>query len=212
MTDAENAAVIDPLKPKEGILRRLYYWTLSWAHTPYGVPALFVISVAEASVFPLPPDLLLAALVLGKPKEWKKFAFWCTAGTMVGAVIGWAIGFYLWSFLHTFFFTYIPGFTPAAFEKISHMFQNYAFWIIVAKGLTPIPFKVVTIAAGVCEVSILVLLASSLISRGIRFYAVAGVIAWKGEVAKIWMDRYLEWILLSVFVGLVVGLAALKFL
>jgi membrane protein YqaA with SNARE-associated domain len=169
-------------------------------------------SVAEASFFPLPPDILLTALVLSKPQEWKKYALWCTIGTVLGGILGWAIGFYLWANVQDFFFHYIPGFTPALFEKVSGTFRENAFWIIVFKGLTPIPYKIVTIAAGACQVSLPILIVASLISRGIRFYGVAGVIAWKGEVAKIWMEKYLEWILLSVFVGLVIGIVVLKFL
>src|SRR5947209_8270140 len=112
----EPVPVAEP--SKKGLMRRLYDWCLKWADTPYGVPALFVMSFAEASFFPIPPDILLLALCFGKPKKAFQFAAWCLLGSVTGGLLGYYIGYALWtSFSEVFFSAHL--FTKAQFEGVS---------------------------------------------------------------------------------------------
>jgi membrane protein YqaA with SNARE-associated domain len=197
---------------KSNLLRRLYAWTLHWAETPYALPALCFLSFIESSVFPLPPDLLLAPLCFSQPKKWLTYAFWCTVFSVLGGILGWVIGFYLWQWTSSFFFHYVPGFTQARFDKVGSWYQENAFWIIVAKGLTPIPYKLVTITAGVFKVSLLTLITASIFCRSGRFFLVAGLIRFLGPKAHDFIEKHLETTLLVTFVLLILGFFALKLL
>jgi membrane protein YqaA with SNARE-associated domain len=192
--------------------RKLYYWTLHWADTRYGVPALFVISFLESSIFPIPPDVLLMPLCFAQPKKWVQYAVWCTLASIIGGVVGWMIGAWFWDAVGPFFFQYVPGFTQAKFDKMAGMFSEYGFWIILVKGLTPIPYKLITITSGVFHFSIWQLIVASVISRAGRFFLVAGLIRAFGPKVRPFLEKHFDKALLMVFVGLVLGFAVLKFL
>jgi len=210
--DAEPAAAMELARQTRHPLRKLYYWTLHWAGTRFAIPALFVISFAEASFFPVPPDVLLLPMCLAKPKKWFIYALWCTLGSVLGAVAGWLIGFYLWQAVSGFFFKWIPGFSAEKFDSMAAVYQHYSFWIIMGKGLTPIPFKLVTISAGACRVSLPTLIVAAIISRGARFFGEGLVVRLFGERARPFLEKYLTWVLLAGFVLLILGLFALNFI
>jgi len=201
---------MDKAKATKNPLRKLYYWTIHWAETKFALPALFTVSFAEASFFPIPPDVLLMPMCFAQPKKWVRYAFWCTMGTVLGAVGGWLIGTYLWSVLSPYFFKYVPGFTPEQFEKVSQLFREYGFWIIIIKGLTPIPFKVITICAGACKVPLWTLIVASFLSRAARFYMVAGLIRAFGERVRPFLEKHLDFILFVGFLMLLLGVASVK--
>lgn len=195
---------------KASALRRLYAWVLHWAHTPYGIPALFAIAFAEASFFPIPPDVLLMALVLGKPAHWKRMAAVCMLGSVLGGLAGYAIGWGLWEAVHGFFLTYV--FSPEVFDKVVARYEANAFLTVFTAAFTPIPFKVITIAAGVGHISIPALILGSVAGRGGRFFLVAGLLGRYGAPMKAFIDRYFE-ILTLVFMALLIGsFAAVKYL
>jgi membrane protein YqaA with SNARE-associated domain len=210
--DVAPATAMELARQTKKPLQKLYYWTLHWAGTRFAIPALAVISFAEASFFPIPPDALLLPMCFAKPRKWFIYAFWCTLFSVIGAVAGWLIGLYLWEAVSGFFFKWIPGFTPAKFESMAKLYQQYGFWIIMVKGLTPIPFKLITISAGACKVSIWNLVVASIISRGARFFGLALLVRIFGERVKPFIEKYLPWVLLACFAALVLGLFALKFL
>lgn len=193
-------------------LKRLYNWVLSWADTPYGTPALFFLSLAESSVFPIPPDVLQIALSVARPKRSLFYAAVSTAGSVVGGAIGWWLGFALWAAVGDFFFSYVPGFTQQNFDHVAHSYQNNAFLAIFAAAFTPIPYKIFTIAAGVCQVSLATLLIASVLGRGGRFFLVGGCIYLFGPRVKAWLDRYLEITTVALVVLGVLGFAAVKYL
>ncbi len=197
---------------KENILKRLYNWTISWAETPYSMLALVVLAFTESSFFPIPPDVLLIPMVFAMPKRWWSIALVCTISSTLGGVFGWGIGHYGWSILKDFFFAYIPGFTPELFNDVSQMYKENAFLAIFGAALTPIPYKIFTIAAGVCDVSILQLVVASILGRGGRFFAVAIVIYFVGEKAKPFIDKYFNIIVSAFFVLLVLGFVAIKYM
>ncbi len=188
--------------PKKSIIRRLYDWVLSWADTPYGTPALFILSFAESSFFPIPPDVLQIALAASKPR----WAFWYAtvdlAGSVLGAILGYIIGFYLWEATQTWF---IPAlFSAEQFHYVEGLYAGNAFLAIFTAAFTPIPYKIFTIAAGVCELSLFTLLAASVVGRGMRFYLVAALMFFFGPTVKHWIEKYFD-ILAIVFTVLLIG-------
>lgn len=191
-------------------LHKLYYWTLHWAGTRFAVPALFVISFAEASFFPIPPDALLLPMCFARPRKWFFYAFVCTLASVLGAIAGWLIGFYLWEGVSGFFYAYV--FTREAFAQMAEWYRQHGFWVILAKGLTPIPFKLITISAGACKVPLPVVVGAAIISRGARFFGLALVVRIFGDRARPFIEKYLTPLLLACFVLLIGGLFAVKFL
>ncbi|MCX7982501.1 MAG: DedA family protein [Syntrophales bacterium] len=201
------------------LLRRLYDWVLHWAETPYGGPALFFLALAEASVFPIPPDPLLIALVLGSQRKAFRFASICTLGSVMGAIIGYAIGYLVWwsspgqfSPVAWFFFHHIPGFSIPLFETIQKQFEDWNFWIIFTAGFTPIPYKVFTVAGGACAINFPMFLFASIVSRGARFFLVAALI-WKfGAPITAFIDRYFNWLAILFTILLIGGFVIIRYL
>jgi membrane protein YqaA with SNARE-associated domain len=193
-----------------GAIRRLYFWVLHWAHTPHGLAALFLISFAEASFFPIPPDVLLMALVLGKPSAWVRFAAVCTAGSVLGAIAGYYIGFGLWALVDQYFFQYV--FSVEVFESVVQKYEANAFLTVFTAAFTPIPFKVITIAAGVAQISVAMLVLGSVLGRAGRFFLVAGLLGRFGTPMKAFIDRYFEILTLAFTVLLIGSFILLKYL
>lgn len=201
------------------ILRQLYDWMLHWATTPYGAIALFLLAFAEASFFPIPPDALLIALVLGARKKAFKFASISTAGSVAGALLGYAIGYFVWwgaegefSPFAIFFFDSIPGFTENIFYNVQSLYDEWNFWIIFTAGFTPIPYKVFTITAGAFNINLILFVIASIISRAGRFFLVAFLI-WKfGDPIKSFIDKYFNWLAIAFTILLVGGFVAIKYM
>lgn len=188
-----------------GVLRRLYDWTLSWADSRWGPAALAALAVSESVFFPIPPDPLLMALALGKPRHALRFAALCTAASVLGGVGGYFVGVWLWQSVDQFFFAYVPGFTEANFRYVQSKYEENAFLAIFAAAFTVIPFKVFTIASGVFEVGLGVLVGASALGRGLRFFSVALLLRWLGAPAKDFIDRHFNTLTVVFFVLLVLG-------
>lgn len=184
------------------IFRNLYNWVLTWAESVYSQYALFILAFAEASFFPIPPDILLIALCMGKPVKCFFYATICTIGSVLGGMFGYLIGYGVWQVVKGFFFTYV--FSENLFNKVQILYKENAFWSIFTAGFTPIPYKIFTIAAGVCEVSFLTLVSASILSRGARFFLVSTTI-WKfGPSVKTVIDKYFN-LLTILFTILLIG-------
>lgn len=202
------------LRPDRGkraevlLLRRLYDWVLSWADSPFGTWALFALAVAEASFFPVPPDVLLIALALGAPRLSLFFAFVCSVGSVVGGVAGYGIGAFVWSQVSDFFFRFV--FTQQQFDYVAELYRSNAFLAVFAAGFTPIPYKVFTLAAGVCEVNFPVFLVASVVSRSARFFIVGGLIAVFGAPIKAFIDRYFNALAILFFLLLAGGFVVIR--
>jgi len=200
------------------IVRKLYDWVLHWADTKYGAFALFILAFAESSFFPIPPDALLIALVLGAQTKAFKFAANCTIASVLGALAGYAIGHFLWwtpsnefTGIANFFFANIPSFTPEAFFNIQKMYEQYDFWIIFTAGFTPIPYKLITISSGAFNINMAMFIIASVISRGARFFLVAFLI-WKfGPQIKSFIDKYFNWLAIAFTVLLIGGFLVIKY-
>ncbi len=207
---SENAPLSPP--PKPGVIRRLYDWVLHWADTPYGTPALGILSFAESSFFPVPPDVLLIALGIGKPKRAFFYALVCSLASVAGGVVGYLIGAGLWSLLANFFFTYIPGFTPEVFAKVEALYREWGFVVVLIAGFTPIPYKVFSIASGVLGMGLPLFAATSALSRSARFFIVSAMIYFFGEPIKKVIDKYFNLLSILFVILLIGGFFAIKHL
>jgi membrane protein YqaA with SNARE-associated domain len=201
-----------------GWIRRLYDWVLHWAETPYGAGALFILAFAESSFFPIPPDALLIALVLGAPAKAFRLALNCTAASVLGACFGYAIGHFAWwsapgafSPVALFFFRHVPGFTVELFQQIQGLFEQWNFWIIFTAGFTPIPYKVFTVSGGAFAVNFPMFLIASVVSRGARFFLVAWLIRRFGAEIRGFIDRYFNWLAILFTVLLIGGFALVRY-
>ena len=199
-----------PQEKRPGIVRRLYDWVLSWADTPYGPIALALIAVAEASFFPIPPDVLLIALVLGRPDRYLVLAANSTISSVLGGLAGYAIGVFFMDSLGMPIIEFYGK--QGAFSTLQAQFQQVAFLSIFAAGLTPIPYKVFTIAAGACKLDIAVFFTASVLSRGLRFFVVASLLKAFGPSIKIFIDKYFNILSVVFTIVLIGGFAVVKFL
>ncbi len=204
-------------------LRQLYDWTLSWAETPYGTPALFLLAFAEASFFPVPPDVLLIALALSKRSRALFYAAICTLGSVTGGLLGWYIGFGLWKSLGVFagcpeygggawFFEHIPNFTCQNFGAVKLQYDANAWLALFTAAFTIIPYKVFTIGAGVFSVSLATLVAASIAGRGARFFLVGLLIYFVGPPVKDFIEKRFDMMALLFTVLLVGGFVLVKYL
>jgi membrane protein YqaA with SNARE-associated domain len=196
------------------LLRRLYDWVIHWAETPYGTPALFFISLAESSFFPIPPDVLQLALSFSRPRRAFFYAAVSAVASVLGALIGWLIGHLFWVSTESFFYRYVPGFTPEHVEHVGRLYQQNAFLAIFGAAFTPIPFKVFTISAGIFSdyVSLSTLIIASALGRTGRFMLLAACVRLFGPTMRRIVERHFELVTLALFALLVGGFVAIKYL
>ena len=186
--------------------RRLYDWTLAWAYRPSSSGALFALSFAESSFFPVPPDVLLMPLVLGNRRKWLWLASLCTLASVLGAFLGYAIGF---SAIKVALM--IPGVTREGIDWLSGQFEaNGQFYVFIA-ALTPIPFKLLTITAGAARMNLLIFAAACVVGRAMRFYAVAWLMHRFGPTITPFVDKYFNKLALLFAVLLIGGFLAVKY-
>lgn len=185
------------------IVRRLYNWVLGWADSKWGTAALFILAFFEASIFPVPPDILLIALCLGKPKKSLNYAMICLAGSILGASAAYALGHWAWGVVDHWF---IPGlFSQEAFDSVGAMYDKWNFWAVFVAGFTPVPYKIFTVAAGVFSINFPMFVLASFVGRGMRFFLV-GWLIWKfGPPIKTFIDKYFNWLVIALTVLLVGG-------
>lgn len=201
MTDTTTVATSTK---NAGIVRRLYDWVLAWADHPAGIWALAILAFAESSFFPIPPDVLLIALAIGKPKRAFWFATVCSIASIFGGILGYLVGWGFWGIVGQYFFAYVPGVTESGFARVQTLYDTWNFWIVFTAGFTPLPYKLFTISAGVFGINFGMFLIASVVSRSARFFIVAGLI-WKfGPPIKEFIDKYFN-ILAVVFTILLIG-------
>ncbi len=190
------------------MLRRLYDWTMAQANKAYAIWMLAFISFIESSVFPIPPDILLIPMVLAnRAKAWL-IASVCTIASVAGGLLGYAIGALLFDVIGQQvleFYGYLEK-----FQEFEARYNAFGAWIVFAAGLTPFPYKVITIASGVTHLNIAVFLMASVLARGLRFFVLAAVIWYWGEPIRGFIDRYFGWLTVLFFVLLFGGFLALK--
>lgn len=185
------------------MLRRAYNWVLSFSNHPYAIWILGAVSFAESSFFPIPPDpLYIAMLLTRREKAWHLAAI-CTISSVIGGWLGYAIGFGLYETLGEFILqTY--G-LQNAFDKFQDSFNEWGFWIVALKGLTPIPYKVITIACGVTHLDFMTFTFASLIARGFRFFMLATLFWHFGPPLKDYIDKNLTFVTFVSIIALLGG-------
>jgi len=192
---------------KESWLRRAYHWTLAWAKHPQAQWALFFIALIEASVFPIPPDILLLALALGRPELALRFAAVCTAGSTVGAIIGYLIGMLLFASIAEPILQFYGAMEQ--FNAVEGLFLEWGLLLVLVAGFSPIPFKVITIAAGAFGLPFIGFVFTALLSRGARFFLEGSLLRWGGDDLRAWVEKYFEWATLAVGILVVLGFLGL---
>jgi membrane protein YqaA with SNARE-associated domain len=192
------------------MLRRFYHSVLALAASRHAPWWLAVISFAESSVFPIPPDALLIPMCLARPDRAWRLAAICTLASVAGGAFGYYIGYALFEVLATpviHFYHY-----EAAFERFKATYDQYGLWVILVKGFTPIPYKIVTIASGAAHFDFTVFMLASLATRGARFFLVAGLLRFYGTPMRDFIERRLTLVTTIGVVGIIGGFLALKLL
>ncbi|MEO7660431.1 MAG: YqaA family protein [Pyrinomonadaceae bacterium] len=189
-------------------LRRLKAWVESYAEKPHAQWALFFIAFAESSFFPIPPDVLLIAMAVIVPKKAFRYAAICSVGSVLGGVFGYFIG---WAFFEAAGEPILRLYgAMGQYENVKQLYDEHAFWAILAAGFTPIPYKVFTIAAGAFNVSLATLVIASIIGRSSRFVLVAGLFYFFGAPIKKFIDKYFEILTLIFVVLLIAGFVVIR--
>ncbi|MEZ5989982.1 MAG: YqaA family protein [Planctomycetota bacterium] len=197
-----------------GLHRRLYHWMLSFSGTPYAVPALFAFAFAESSFFPIPPDVLLIFMALKTRASWARYALVCSIASVLGGLAGYGIGALLWDIegVRSFFFDYVPGVTPGSFARFQAVYADWDFLIVFTAGFTPVPYKLITITAGVAGISLPMFVLASAISRSARFFIVAWLVQRFGPGAQEFIERRFNLLSILFVVLLVGGFLVVKYL
>jgi membrane protein YqaA with SNARE-associated domain len=192
------------------MLERLYLRTLALAGHSRASAWLAGVSFAESSVFPIPPDALLVPMALARPDRAWRLAWICTLASVLGGALGYAIGFFLFEAVAM---PVLSAYGHAdALARFEDWFQRWGAAVVLIKGLTPIPYKIVTIAAGAAKMDFAVFLLTSLVSRGMRFFLIAFLIRRFGPAVRAFIERRLMLVTTSAAVALVLGFVALRYL
>jgi membrane protein YqaA with SNARE-associated domain len=192
-------------------LRGLYDWTMHWADTRQSLAALFAIAVAESSFFPIPPDVLLIAIVGSNARKWLRAAVLCSIGSIVGAVVGYWIG---WGFMATVGRRIVDFYQAQhAWDRVVTLYNGeWGIWFLAGAAFTPIPYKVATIAAGATGMPLVPFVTVSLFGRAGRFFLVAGALRLFGPRIRTTLERNFDVAALAFFVLLVGGFLVIKLL
>jgi membrane protein YqaA with SNARE-associated domain len=192
------------------MLRRLYDRLMLLAEGPQASKWLAIVAFAESSFFPVPPDAMIVPMVLARPERAWRIAALCTLASVVGGFCGYAIGSFLWETVGkpiVDFYGY-----QDAFLKFQYQFQEWGLWIILIKGLTPIPYKIVTIASGVAQFNLLIFGIASIVTRGARFFLVAALLKAFGPPLRTFIERYLTLVTTGFALLIVAGFVALNYI
>jgi membrane protein YqaA with SNARE-associated domain len=192
------------------MLQRAYDWTMRMATHRKAPQALFWVSFAESSAFPVPPDAMLIPMVLADRSRAWYYASLATLASVLGGIVGYGIGYFLYETLGVWL---INAYGLASqFEAYRAAYNEWGLWIILIKGLTPIPYKLVTIASGAAAFNVWVFLAASIVTRGARFFMVAALLYWFGEPIRELIERRLTLLTTAFVVMLVGGFVVIRYL
>lgn len=192
------------------MFRRLYDWTLSLAGRPAAPYALGAVSFAESSFFPVPPDVMLVPMALARPERIWSYALITTLTSVAGGLLGYAIGALLYDSVGSWLFN-LYGLNKGA-EAFRQAYAEYGHWIILIKGLTPIPYKLVTITSGFAGYDLFWFVVLSIITRGARFFILAALLGRYGAAIKGVLDRHFNAVMAALVATIVIGFISFRFL
>ena len=185
------------------MFQKLYRWTLSLAESRHAPFALGAIAFAESSFFPVPPDAILIPMSLARPKRAWVYALICTVGSVAGALLGYAIGAFLFETVGKWLIN-LYGY-GARVDQLRALYAQWGWAVILLKGLTPIPFKIVTITSGLLAYSLPLFILLSFVTRGARFFFIAVLLKRYGDTVSALLDKYFGWFLGILAAAIVVG-------
>jgi membrane protein YqaA with SNARE-associated domain len=191
------------------MLRRLYDWTMGLASRPNALTVLGLVSFAESSFFPIPPDAMIVPMVLARPDRAWRIALVATIASVLGGILGYAIGYYLFETLGQSLIQ-LYGYQDK-FEAFKQAYAEWGLWIILIKGLTPIPYKLVTIASGAAAFDFPVFILASIVTRGLRFFIVAALLRRFGEPIRDFVERRLTLVATAFLLALVGGFLVVRY-
>lgn len=169
----------------------LYNKVLNWARHPKAPRYLGILSFAESSFFPIPPDIMLMPMVLAKPKNWLYLATLTTVTSVLGGITGYFIGLFAFETLQPLIVQWGYG---EKIELAKSLFEEWGIWIIFAAGFSPIPYKIFTITGGALSMALIPFIFASIIGRGARFFTISALLAWSGPKMEPVILRYIEWL------------------
>jgi membrane protein YqaA with SNARE-associated domain len=185
------------------MLRRLYDWTVALAEKPYAIWALATVSFLESSIFPVPPDALLAPMALARPDRAYRYALVCTIASVFGGIAGYAIGSLLYDSLGLFLLNFY-GYGNKI-DAIKELYAQYGAWFILIKGFTPIPFKLVTIVSGFMDYPLWQFAGLALVTRGARFFVLAFLFNRYGGSLRDFIERHLTLVVVGFVMVIIFG-------
>jgi membrane protein YqaA with SNARE-associated domain len=192
------------------MLKRVYDWTMEKAAAKNATGWLAGVSFAESSFFPLPPDLLLVPMVIANRQAAWRLAAICTLASVIGGLFGYAIGYFLYETVGRWVIDLYH--LTDKFEAMRQTFIEYGAEIILIKGMTPIPYKLLTITAGVAQLNLWVFVGASIVSRAMRFFLVAALLYFFGEPVRAFIEKRLTLVTSAVAVALIGGFLVVKLL
>jgi membrane protein YqaA with SNARE-associated domain len=201
--------IVEAAEPRS-LIRRLYDWCLSAADKPHAMWTMSAVAFAESSFFPVPPDFMLIPMALARPERAYAMAVWCTAASVAGGLLGYAIGAVLYDSVGAWLIQFY-GYG----DKVDAFRVAYAQWgalIILLKGLTPIPYKIVTITSGFAGYNIGLFVLFSVISRGTRFFVLAFLLHRYGDRARHIIEKQLGLWASALAAVVVIGILAALYL
>ena len=191
-------------------LRFLYNWTLELANNPRAIWLLGFVSFIEAIFFPIPPDILLIPMILANIQKAWFYAFVATITSVMGGLVGYAVGFLAYSEIAEPLLISLGK--QSAMILFSNSINENGFLIVLTAGISPIPFKVVSIMSGFTQMPLLVFLVSAILGRATRFFVVATLLKYYGETIKSFIENYLGWLFLVFMVLIFIGTIGLEYL
>ena len=190
------------------MIKNLYNKTMALAGHPQAIFLLGAVSFIEASFFPIPPDVMLIPMVLMNPSRAWLFALVATAFSVLGGIFGYIIGTFSYEHIAEPLL-YSLG-KEAQMVNFSNKYNEIGFWAVITAGISPIPYKVVTIMSGATNLNFAVFLGASMASRGLRFFVVAGLLHFYGHAIRDFIERYLNWVFMLFVILLIVGFIGFK--
>ena len=184
------------------MLRSVYDWTMGLAAHRHAMVALALVSFAEASFFPIPADILMIPMIIATREKAWRIALVCTIASVLGGIFGYGIGYFLYESVGKWLldlYGYVEKFT-----EYQALYNKWGFWIVMVGGLTPLPYKVVTIASGLAQQDLVTFTLGSVLSRGIRYFAVATLLWYFGPPIRDWIERRM-WLAATIFMVLLIG-------
>jgi membrane protein YqaA with SNARE-associated domain len=192
------------------MMRRLYDRMIEIAAGPNALLALIVIAFAESSFFPIPPDILLIPMMLARPRAAWRLAAYCMLASVVGGMLGYAIGYYGFDLIGRPILEFYHA--MASYDALKAGFDRWGVWIIIIKGMTPIPYKLVTIASGVAHFDFIAFVGASIVSRSLRFFLLAALLWWFGPAVRDFIEKRLMLVTSAFAVCLVGGFLVIRYL